>query len=1084
MKNILTFALVFISLFASSQTQYIGAPNTTVVARGNMKIDSILYLPKREKTPTDTGALRYQISDSSLYVWTGSAWRKAKNDGTVTSVGLTMPTAFAVANSPVTSAGTLAVTATGSATEYIRGDGTLGTLPTSGGGGGSGVNYYLNGSVSQGTIGGSTYYEMSKTPIVGTGTNFTASADGLMQQFITDAGDPNRLLIPAGAWNFELYFSASSGGGTPTFYVELLKYDGTTFTSISSSSASPQAISNGTTKTLYFTSLAVSETILTATDRLAIRVYVAVSGRTITFYTEDANLAEIITTFAGGVVSLNGLTANDQFFATGTSGSDFNISSTSATHTFNLPTASSTVRGALSSANWTTFNNKVNISDTAAMLTNYIRHGGYGLTKTGQALSVDTSAIATRSRVQKGIDSLGAVKQNVLTNPVTGTGVTNYVAKWGTTTSISQSQIFDNATNVGIGTASPGQKLDVIGSGRFTGTLFANNSGANIRIGGTTEAGIWTATNNVFRLGDWNTGTKKIDINLVTGNVAIGDTPTTYKLDILGSLRNTTGAAFATSSGNVLVGTTTDAGYKLDVSGSLRNTTDAYLSTASGRVGIGTTSPNTGFKLDVNGAILTAGINSTVGGTFSGGIVSINNGQTGTTPQTALTARDATAAGHAYALQIGQGLVRHISTWNAVGANMAQVFITTNSTGGQPEVLRLTHDTLVGINTNAPTQRLDINGRARVRTIDSTSSPINMLTTDVNGVIRKAAVPSGGGGSVTSITAGTGLTGGTITTSGTIAVDTASIATRARVQKGIDSVTTLANTKVSGTGIAGYFPKWTGASSQDTSQLFQLGRNIGIGTASPTYRIHLPDAGNTANQAMIAGSVFGSDGNGQTIKPNSGAITLYGQSDIGYLYGAAVSATGRWGINTRSLNDATFNVDGSVKIVTIDSTSTARNMLYQDANGVIKKSIALSMADDVMTASGSWVATKDAGSGVTINNVAYTTNGTTKMVTIDGSFYIAEASFTESSWVDVATIPSGYRPSKTVNWTNDFIVSGAEYERADNTDFTGALGWVMSQMRIKDDGTVQINADFDTNSIAAGGTAYILIQFTQSYIIK
>jgi hypothetical protein len=50
--------------------------------------------------------------------------------GTVTSVGLTMPSAFSVANSPVTIAGTLAVTATGNTSQYIRGDGTLATFPS------------------------------------------------------------------------------------------------------------------------------------------------------------------------------------------------------------------------------------------------------------------------------------------------------------------------------------------------------------------------------------------------------------------------------------------------------------------------------------------------------------------------------------------------------------------------------------------------------------------------------------------------------------------------------------------------------------------------------------------------------------------------------------------------------------------------------------------------------------------------------------------------------------------------------------------------------------------------------------------
>ncbi len=59
------------------------------------------------------------------------------------------------------------------------------------------------------------------------------------------------------------------------------------------------------------------------------------------------------------LTSLNGLTNSVQTFATGTTGTDFNISSSGAIHTFNLPTASATNRGALSSANWTTFNNKI-----------------------------------------------------------------------------------------------------------------------------------------------------------------------------------------------------------------------------------------------------------------------------------------------------------------------------------------------------------------------------------------------------------------------------------------------------------------------------------------------------------------------------------------------------------------------------------------------------------------------------------------------------------------------------------------------------------------------------------------------------
>jgi hypothetical protein len=75
-------------------------------------------------------------------------------------------------------------------------------------------------------------------------------------------------------------------------------------------------------------------------------------------HTQDSHLCQVVTNFAGGIAALNGLIANTQYLAVGTSGTDFAISSVSDTHTFNLPTASATNRGALSSANWSTFNGK------------------------------------------------------------------------------------------------------------------------------------------------------------------------------------------------------------------------------------------------------------------------------------------------------------------------------------------------------------------------------------------------------------------------------------------------------------------------------------------------------------------------------------------------------------------------------------------------------------------------------------------------------------------------------------------------------------------------------------------------------
>jgi len=168
------------------------------------------------------------------------------------------------------------------------------------------------------------------------------------------------LLVPGGNFNLELYFSASSSGGNPSFYVELYKYDGSTFTLLATDVASPEGITQGTVIDTYFTALSVPPTVMALTDRLALRVFVTTSGRTIVLHTENSNLCQVITTLSTGINAINGITAQVQNLATGTAGTDFAISSAGSTHTFNLPTASAANRGALSSADWSTFNSKQN----------------------------------------------------------------------------------------------------------------------------------------------------------------------------------------------------------------------------------------------------------------------------------------------------------------------------------------------------------------------------------------------------------------------------------------------------------------------------------------------------------------------------------------------------------------------------------------------------------------------------------------------------------------------------------------------------------------------------------------------------
>jgi len=178
-----------------------------------------------------------------------------------------------------------------------------------------------------------------------------------------------------------------------------------------------------------------------------------------------------------GITAINSLTGAVQTMVTGTTGTDFGISSVGTTHTFNLPSASATNRGALSSADWTTFNSKQASGNYITALTGDVTASGPGSVAATIANNAVTyakmQAVSTTSKLLGSSSTTTPVQEITIGTGLTLTGTTLTAAgSGGTVTSISVVSANGLAGTVANPTTTPAITL----STSITGILKGNGT--------------------------------------------------------------------------------------------------------------------------------------------------------------------------------------------------------------------------------------------------------------------------------------------------------------------------------------------------------------------------------------------------------------------------------------------------------------------------------------------------------------------------------------------------------------------------------------------------------------------------------